>query len=167
MDEYTNKNLGDGEQVVFQGKLHWIVLVPGIVHMITGLIVTMAMGAFPTTWPALLIGFGLILVGLFNIAKGAILRVSTELVCTTRKVIAKTGLISRSTVELDVTRVEGIRVEQSIPGRVLNYGTVVVRGIGGMETHVTHIANPLEFRQAVIAAQSKSRNVNHVNGGVE
>lgn len=166
MDKYTSKNLSVEEHLLFEGKLHWIVLAPGIFHLVIGLIVAAVMVALSTPFPASVIGVGLVLAGLFHIAKGIILRLSTELVCTNRKVVAKTGLISRNTVELDVARIEGIRVEQSIPGRLLNYGAVVVRGIGGMETHVTHIANPLAFRQAANAARSKTRNENHANGGV-
>ena len=50
-----------------------------------------------------------------------------------------------------LTKVETIRVDQSILGRVLNYGTIVVTGTGGTNEPFTSIANPLEFRRQVQA----------------
>ena len=68
--------------------------------------------------------------------------------------VIKVGFINRKTLEMVLTKVETIRVDQSILGRVLNYGTIVVTGTGGTNEPFTSIANPLEFRRQVQARTS-------------
>jgi uncharacterized membrane protein YdbT with pleckstrin-like domain len=68
-------------------------------------------------------------------------------------VIVKIGFLSRRTIEINLSRVESIQVDQSLLGRVLNYGTIVVIGTGGTKEPFTLIADPLAFRHAVQAQQ--------------
>jgi uncharacterized membrane protein YdbT with pleckstrin-like domain len=75
--------------------------------------------------------------------------VSSEFAVTNRRVIVKVGLVYRRTLELVLAKVETVGVEQSIMGRVLNYGTIVVTGTGGTKEPFKDIANPLEFRRKV------------------
>ncbi len=76
-------------------------------------------------------------------------RATSEFAVTNRRVIIKVGLVSRKTVELKLDKVESIGVEQTIPGRIFGYGTIVVRGTGGTNEPFRAIARPLEFRRAV------------------
>ena len=61
------------------------------------------------------------------------------------------GFIQRHTVETMLGKVESIGVEQSLVGRVLDYGTILVVGTGGTQDSFKNIANPLEFRRKVQA----------------
>ena len=79
---------------------------------------------------------------------------SSEFAVTNKRVVIKVGFINRKTLEMVLTKVETIRVDQSILGRVLNYGTIVVTGTGGTNEPFTAIANPLEFRRQVQARTS-------------
>lgn len=72
---------------------------------------------------------------------------TTELVVTSKRVIAKVGLIRRATLELNHSKVESMNVSQSTLGRIIGYGTIVVNGTGGGATPVPGIDNPLEFRR--------------------
>jgi len=76
-------------------------------------------------------------------------RATSEFAVTSRRVIIKVGLISRRTVELKLEKIESIGVDQSIPGRIFGYGTIVVNGTGGTHESFRGIASPLEFRKAV------------------
>jgi uncharacterized membrane protein YdbT with pleckstrin-like domain len=78
---------------------------------------------------------------------------TTELAITTRRVIAKFGFVSRRTVELNIAKVESIQVEQSVMGRILNYGTLVIAGGGNPQAPIPGISNPIAFRKAFIEAQ--------------
>jgi uncharacterized membrane protein YdbT with pleckstrin-like domain len=78
---------------------------------------------------------------------------TTELAITTRRVIAKFGFISRRTVELNINKVESIQVDQSVMGRILNYGTLVISGTGTSHAPIPGISNPIAFRKAFIEAQ--------------
>ena len=75
---------------------------------------------------------------------------------TNRRVIVKTGLASRRTVEIVLPRIESIVVEESAIGRLLGYGTVIVRGTGGTPEVFEKIAHPLEFREQVQSQLSRA-----------
>ncbi len=79
-------------------------------------------------------------------------RSSTELAVTDRRIIAKFGFIRRSTVELNLTKIESVRVEQSVAGRIFGYGSIIVTGTGSTMDPIAFIADPIRFRQAVQAA---------------
>ena len=59
------------------------------------------------------------------------------------------GLITRDTIEINLPKVESVDVRQSILGRLLNYGTVIVRGTGGGLNPLSYVSAPLPLRRAV------------------
>lgn len=72
---------------------------------------------------------------------------TTELAVTSSRIIVKTGIIEILTSELYLSRVEGVEIAQTILGRVFNYGTVYIRGVGTEIAPVKNISNPLVFRK--------------------
>ncbi len=84
-------------------------------------------------------------------------RATSEFAVTNRRVIIKVGLVSRRTVELNLEKVESIGVEQTILGRILGYGTIVVVGTGGTKEPFLRIADPMGFRRAVSEATEALR----------
>lgn len=78
----------------------------------------------------------------------AIERWTSEFAITNKRVIIKVGLVSRRTVEMNLSKVESVNVDQSILGRVFGYGTISVIGTGGTRESFTNIAAPLLFRKA-------------------
>ena len=61
----------------------------------------------------------------------------------------KTGLVRRNSFEVLLTKVEGIQVNQTISGRIFDYGTVVITGTGGSADPFLYIAKPLDFRRKI------------------
>jgi uncharacterized membrane protein YdbT with pleckstrin-like domain len=82
----------------------------------------------------------------------AIIRSTTELAVTDHRVIFKRGIISRYTIEMARSKVESVDVEQSIGGRIFNYGTILVRGTGGSLEPFPNIEDPLRLRSTITAA---------------
>jgi len=72
---------------------------------------------------------------------------TSEFAITNKRVIVKVGLISRKTLEMNLQKIETVNVNQSILGRILNYGTVTIVGTGGTKEPFHYIANPLKFRK--------------------
>lgn len=129
MSGYIDNNLINNERVILRAKVSWW---SQIWMFLFGAILLAAYG------------LGLILIIV------AVLRVmTTELALTNKRVIAKTGFIRRDTVELRLDRVEGLIVNQGIVGRILNYGTVLVTGTGGIKTPIPYISKPTDFRRVV------------------
>jgi uncharacterized membrane protein YdbT with pleckstrin-like domain len=136
MASYVESTLTKGEQVVYQGKVSIWSLVPLI---LLGLV-------FLMFW-----GLGL----LFWIA-AAIKYFTTELAITNKRVIAKFGLISRSTIEINLQKIESIQVNQSIIGRIFNFGSIVVSGAGNPQAPIPGISSPLQFRRSFVDTQESN-----------
>jgi len=77
---------------------------------------------------------------------------STELAITNKRIIAKFGFVSRRTVEINLAKVESIQVDQTVLGRMLDYGTIIVSGAGNPVAPISNIATPLEFRRRFMEA---------------
>lgn len=103
-----------------------------------------------------LIFFGVLLlpvvIGLVFLIWAYIRYKTTEFAVTDRRIIAKTGLISRSTVELFLDKVEALHVDQSVPGRLLDFGTITMRGTGTTLEPISDISAPLELRKQFMQA---------------
>lgn len=108
--------------------------------------------------------FGLLLLGIVTlvVAVGLIflawawIRVSsTEIAITNKRVIAKFGFIKRHTVEINLDKVEALRVEQGFWGRILNYGTIFISGAGTSVAPIADIADPLVFRRKFMEATNR------------
>jgi uncharacterized membrane protein YdbT with pleckstrin-like domain len=128
---YVNSNLGSNERIVYEGKVSWMGQ--------AGLFI----------WGLIFLGF--FGIGLLFWVAAAIRVYTTELAITDKRIIAKFGLISRSTVELRLEKVESVQVDQSILGRMFNYGTIVVAGAGAPKAPIPGISSPLEFRSRLNA----------------
>jgi uncharacterized membrane protein YdbT with pleckstrin-like domain len=124
---YVDSNLMKGETVVYRGHLHWMIFF----------------------WPAI---FFFLVVPL---VAAMIRNATSEFAVTNRRVIVKVGLINRNTLELNLAKVESIGVDQSLLGRMLNYGTIVVVGTGGTREPFANISHPLDFRRAVNEATAE------------
>ena len=70
-----------------------------------------------------------------------------EFAITNKRVIIKTGLISRRTIEVNLSKIESVKVSQSILGRIFSYGTIEIVGTGGTKEMFTEIKDPLTFRK--------------------
>ncbi len=141
---YVTNNLMPDERVLHVGKIHWFVYVSGTLMFLT------AIGLFAADLEGGVVQvFGAIvfILAMISLIKAFIFKISTELAITSKRVIAKVGLISRSTIELNHKKVESFIVDQSIFGRIFGFGTIVVCGTGGGKTPIPNIDNPLEFRR--------------------
>ena len=108
--------------------------------------------------------FGLVLLGILTlvIVVGLLLLIwawirvrSTEIAITNRRVIVKYGFVKRDTVEINLEKVEALRVEQGFLGRMLNYGTVFISGAGTSVAPIKDVTDPLVFRRKFMEATNK------------
>jgi uncharacterized membrane protein YdbT with pleckstrin-like domain len=106
-----------------------------------------------------LVFFGIVLlvvvVGLFFLVAAWIRVRSTEIAITNRRVIAKFGFVKRDTVEINLEKVEALKVEQGFMGRMLNFGTVFISGAGTSVAPIKDIADPLVFRRKFMEATNR------------
>lgn len=166
---YAEKHLIAGETVQYETRLHWIVMVGhaliaavlALVGAAVLLVPASAVNSATTSYSGALrwAGIGCLLAAVVCFGIGLVRRNATEMAVTNKRVIVKTGLADRRTIELLLQRIESIAVEEPALGRVLGYGTVIVRGTGGTPEVFPQIARPLEFREQVqrqISGEPKS-----------
>jgi uncharacterized membrane protein YdbT with pleckstrin-like domain len=156
---YVEKHLIAGETVQYQTKLHWIVMLGhaavAAVLALIGLALLIAPwgsvtgGGASLTLVLRVAGAASLLIGAVFLVVGLVRRNATEMGLTNKRVIVKTGLANRRTIELLLSRIESVVVEEPALGRVLGYGTVIIRGTGGTPEMFEKIAHPLEFREQV------------------
>jgi uncharacterized membrane protein YdbT with pleckstrin-like domain len=166
---YAEKHLIAGETVQYETRLHWIVMLGHIV--IAAVLALVGATLLLTPWnsikdsgasiagPLRWAGAACLVVAAIFFGIGLMRRNATEMAVTNKRVIVKSGLASRRTIELLLARIESIAVQEPAMGRILGYGTVIVRGTGGTPEVFPQISHPLAFREQVqrqIAGEPKS-----------
>lgn len=145
MGSYVQGSLTKNERVIYEGKVSIASLLPLI---LLGLVMLFASG-----------------IGVIFLIMAAIKYFTLEMAITNKRVIAKHGMIRRSTVEINLQRIESIQVHQSILGRIFNYGSIIVAGAGSPQAPVPGISNPMEFRRAFVEAQEDMTSTAEATGG--
>ena len=141
---YVDRRLTTGESVLYHARLHWVIFIAPALIALVGLVAISVGGD-----GAALVGVALLVVAGALALSRWIVRSTSEFAVTNRRVLIKVGVLSRHSVELLLTKVEGIGVDQDLWGRLLDYGTVVVSGTGGTREAFAKIADPLRFRTEV------------------
>jgi uncharacterized membrane protein YdbT with pleckstrin-like domain len=154
MGRYIDDILQPGEKVLYSTNAHWIFYLPAIAAWIVAAVL-LVLSRMTTTESLILVCVAAAVVAavvaLVLTAKAWFHRWTTETDVTNLRVVHKTGFIKRRTFEMSLDKVESVDVNQSILGRILNYGSVTVRGVGeGAET-IDTIAAPLDFRNHITA----------------
>ena len=133
---YVEQSLGEGEEILMMARFPWPY------HLLA--------------WGSLFV-LGIVVIGIFIWASMLIHFKTTEAALTTRRVVFKKGLFRRQTVELGISTIEQVELQQGFWGRIFNFGVVEMSGTGegNVTTHV--MADPVRFRQLVSDARKKAK----------
>ena len=149
---YAEKVLQPGETIVYRARLHWIVYLAGIVLIVAAVILALAAVGLPGATVRLglmLAALIALFLGLFQMLRAWFTAANTEIIVTSRRLIYKTGFLARNTVEMNLDKVESVLVEQRIIGRMLDYGSVCVRGVGAGLEPIDKVAAPLQLHRSI------------------
>ena len=147
MPTYAKKTLLPEEKILYHTKPHYIVFGKFLGYVLLAYFIGFKF------LDSVLIGSVILIASLAAFINSLIAYFCSEYVITNKRILVKIGFIRRTSLELFLNRIEIVHVDQSILGRILNFGTVVVSGIGGTKNPFYYIPNPLKFRSMV---QSKS-----------
>lgn len=142
---YIDNNLMNGEQLVYRAKLHWIIFAGPVILFFIAIMFMFQL----KNENIVLIGGLFLLISIPWVISAFISFKTSEFGITNKRVLIKVGLIRRDSLETLLTKIEGIQVSQGIMGRILNYGTILIKGTGGTSNPFHKIENPLEFRKRV------------------
>jgi uncharacterized membrane protein YdbT with pleckstrin-like domain len=146
---YVDDNLLSGEQIVYRTRLHWKVFILPVFLFLVG-IALVALAIYHGFDPYFSLLILVLPLGVFF--SSYLTWRSSEFAVTDKRVLIKTGIVSRHTLETILTKVENIGVEQTLWGRLFNFGTLYVTGTGSTRETFQDIHDPLEFRKAIEAA---------------
>lgn len=179
--DYIRQSLGEDEELVHVARFHWMYTVSAILNIIfsAGLAIAIIWGVIyvepmlphflrfevpydagvidkiRAVHPAIkILAFLVLVLGLLRYAQMMIVKVTTEIAVTNKRLVYKRGLIARYVGEMNVDRIEGVNVLQSFWGRIFNYGRIMVRGMGVGEVILPPIDDPLKFRRAIEKART-------------
>lgn len=142
---YVESTLLSNENIIYEGKIHWIIYANAVI---------LALFALFLLFFSLKIAFVILVFSAVLFIRAKIIIFSSQMVLTNLRTIAKIGLIRRETIELNHSKVESYKVDQSILGRILNYGAVSIIGTGGSMLKIAYISNPLAFRKRAMELQN-------------
>ena len=182
---YVQESLGPDEKLIHIGSFHWFYNFSAVMNLVLGLVACIAIIAagiylpqnmniplfddfyvdpqagmleqIKSTHPfvriaaflALIIGFG-------KFAHMMIIKATTEIAVTSSRIVYKRGVVARYVGEMSIDRIEGVNVLQSFLGRLLNFGRVMVRGMGVGEVVLSTIEDQITFRKAIDKARTMS-----------
>ena len=154
MGRYIDEILQPGEKVLYSTNAHWMFYLPALAAWIVAVILFALSRAIIVEGVILLClasSAVVALVALYWTARAWFHQWTTETDVTDRRVVHKTGFIKRRTFEMALDKIESVDVNQSILGRILDYGDVTIMGVGEGRESIKTIASPLAFRNSITA----------------
>jgi len=154
MGRYIDEILQPGEKVLYSTNAHWVFYLPAIGAWIVAAILFVLSRATIVEGIVLLClsaSAVVAIVALYWTAKAWFHRWTTETDVTNKRVVHKTGFVKRRTFEIALDKIESVDVNQTILGRMLDYGNVTILGVGEGKETIATIAAPLSFRNAITA----------------
>jgi membrane protein YdbS with pleckstrin-like domain len=147
---YIDSILEPGEEIRYRTTVTWTSYGPAIVFALLALA---SLIVVETSQPLAAIGafagVFFLLATIVAFVPAWFRRFTTEIAVTNRRIILKRGLIRRHTVEMNMEKVESVDVDQSLLGRLFNYGDITIRGTGSSFERLSNIDAPLKLRTTV------------------
>lgn len=155
---YIDKSLGDGETVIVRANFHWLYVSAAWAWLLIPLVLVAVAYYLSQSQPDYNGAYGvgaaiLFVLGLIQFLRMMFRKWSTEIGVTSHRFVERYGLLSMRTNEIALPNIEGVRVNQSIPGRIFNYGTVRIEGTGVDSVTTPTIADPTGFVRAIQTAR--------------
>ncbi|GHU94704.1 hypothetical protein FACS189479_07730 [Spirochaetia bacterium] len=170
MNTTGKKNLQEGETVIYYPELHWIFLIKPIIFLAISIVLLIISKVI--TGYADSIGFITVNAIIYQIVLGVIFLLALLLLfrtviefflvqysITNKRLILKKGLFTSTLIDMPIEKVESIICVQSIFGRLLNYGTILVSGVGGMLPRYTTIQKPHKVRRILYTVIDKNKKI--------
>ena len=154
MGRYIDDILQPGEKVLYSTNAHWMFFLPAIAAWVVAVVfLVLSRMVAADALMSVCLAFAAVagLVALYWTATAWFHRWTTETDVTNMRVVHKTGLIKRRTFEMSLDKVESVDVNQTILGRILDYGDVTIQGVGEGKETISTIAKPLAFRSFITA----------------
>ena len=140
---YIENNLQAGEEIKYVAKLHFFLFVQPLVLLLLG------WWLYGSETAVLHYGgMFLLFIGVVSLVQRLLIKIGSAYAVTNKRVVLKTGVISRKAVDLVLAKCEGLHIKQSIWGRIFGFGTITIT-TGGVTSSYPFIADSLAFRRKI------------------
>ena len=123
---YVQDTIGNNEKIIYVVQYHWVYSLTAFFNLFF---------------------LGIFIIGIINFFKMIINKWTTERVLTNLRYIQKTGWIKRNTEDISISKIEEVDLKQSILGRILGYGSIIISGTGSGQIILKSINDPLIFQK--------------------
>lgn len=155
--KFFKTDLLDNEALVYLNHPHWVIFVPGVAVLLLSLLfyffdypLLIFRIAIWKHYPlSVVISVVLFFISILSLISALIRSYTSLYALTNKRIVMKTGWVSRNSLELFLDRVEAIHVNQTVCGRILGYGVLIVIGTGGTQDLYPNVPEPFQFRKVV------------------
>ncbi len=160
-DSYIKQLLGENETILLVTHQHWFLLARNtlpeallILLLLAGSIALSVTSALPVPWPAL--SFLLLLLPIASLLKDVLFWSHHQYIVTNRRVIQIFGVFNKNVIDSSLEKVNDVKLEQSVWGRMFNFGDVEILTASEMGINrFTRIAQPIQFKTAMLNAKAR------------
>lgn len=152
---YVSRTLGGKERVLYLTGYHWIYWVGTITVGVP--FVAVAIGGLPYDgWDFFFLAAAFIpfAYAVYYFVHG----IALEVAVTTDRFVKKSGLVSITSEEVSLDKIEEVNVSESILGRIFGYGNVDVHGTGAGAIYVKMVNDPVRLRREIQGAREHIKN---------
>ncbi|MFN2300213.1 MAG: PH domain-containing protein [Anaerolineales bacterium] len=157
-DSYLNSLLGKHETILLVARQHWLVLLTETVSEVLlslGVIVLAALLAF-LAGPLALLGLIVLIAPLLSLTRDALIWSNRKFVITNRRVIQLSGVISKNVTDSSLEKVNDVKLEQSLLGRLFGYGDIEILTASELGVNnIQRIADPIRYKTTMVNAKAR------------
>jgi uncharacterized membrane protein YdbT with pleckstrin-like domain len=157
--DYLEEMLGENEHIELRARKHWSVLFGNIILeivLIAALIVAVIILLPVVAFPAVPLGFFLVLVPLIGMVRDFLVWYNRQYIVTNRRVIQTSGVFSKDVVDSSLEKVNDVKLSQSFWGRLFDYGDIEILTASEVGVNVFRsIGQPIKFKTAMLNAKER------------
>ena len=152
---YIQSSLLKDERLVYGVRPHWIIFTStawsfiAAIYLLFFARISLSWNVYGNISFREAISFGFLMASAYLFLSSYIYYATSEYGVTNKRVLIKVGWIRRASLEIMLDKVEGVLVDQSISGRLFNFGEITIIGTGGTKDSFPYIPDPLRFRREV------------------
>jgi hypothetical protein len=160
-DSYLDQLLGDDEQVIFVTRRHWLVLAgeilsESVLTVALAVLISLVLALWPPAVPWAALGYLLLLMPILSLGRDVAIWLNHKFVVTNRRILHVEGVLDKDITDSSLEKVNDVKLEQSLWGRMLNYGNVEILTASELGVNKFHqIADPIKFKTAMLNAKHR------------
>ncbi len=161
-DRYLKNLLGKNEQVILIARQHWLVLVgeilsESVLSIALIVLVSLLWMFLDQSWAIWMpLGYLLLVFPLVSLWRDVLKWLNRQFIVTNRRVIQIAGVLNKDVIDSSLEKVNDVKMEQSLLGRMLDYGDVEILTASDIGANTfKRIGSPVRFKTAMLDAKDK------------